>query len=81
MRTPRRETSVICSSVISAAPGSGVEDVKVGVTHGGAVRLVREVGGPLGQGRHPPVERLGLDDNNIVLSCLSSRRRIKERAK
>ena len=51
---------LLCLSSDYHAPAASVEDVKVGVTHGGPVRLVREVGGPLGQSRHPPVECLSL---------------------
>ena len=40
-------------------PAAGVEDVEVGVAHRGPVGLVRQVGRPLGERRHPPVEGLG----------------------
>ena len=43
----------------SYVPGSGVEDVKVGVSDGRAEGLVREVGGSAGEGGQPPLEVAG----------------------
>ena len=69
---------ILCLSSDYHAPAASVEDVKVGVTHGGPVRLVREVGGPLGQSRHPPVECLSL--KNIYITNNTQKYLISYRA-
>jgi hypothetical protein len=54
---PSKEFENDCASM--TLPCSSVKDVKVGITDGSPEGLVRKVGRPPGQGRHPPLEVAG----------------------